>query len=81
MFLVEYSTRYNCVQVMLSTLRMFDFASDNLMYAIAYENSCSRCYGSRSMVPVYSDEGIDIIVENDINFPIEDVTIEVSIPQ
>ncbi len=81
MFLVEYSTRYNCVEVMLSMVRMFEFASDNLMYAISYEDSCNRCYGSRSMVPVYSDEGIDIIVENGINFPIEDVTIEVTIPQ
>jgi len=50
------------------------------MTAVSYEDSRNKCGGSRSMVPVYSDEGIEIIIENDINFPIEKIEIEVSMP-
>lgn len=65
---------------MLSTLRIFEYSSDILMTAVSYEDSRNKCGGSRSMVPVYSDEGIEIIIENDINFPIEKIEIEVSMP-
>jgi hypothetical protein len=80
MLLVEYSTKYNSVPVMLSMVRIFEYATDMTITAMSYEDSCNKCNGSRSMVPVYSDEGIQIIVDNDIDFPIEDIRIEVSIP-
>jgi len=41
MLLVEYSTKYNSVPVMLSMVRIFEYATDMTITAMSYEDSCT----------------------------------------
>ena len=79
--LLGLSGKQSSVQLMFSMMRLLDYSLDIFIAGISHQDSCHKCMGSRSMVYVYSEEGEQLIINNDIDFPIEDITITVHEPQ
>lgn len=79
--LVGMSAQHNSIQVMFSMMRLLDYAIDIFIAGISHQDSCKECMSSRSMVYVYSEEGERLIRDNNINFPIDIVSIEVHEPE
>lgn len=78
--LIGLSAQHNSTQVMYSMMRLLDYSLDIFIEGFSHEDSCHECMGSRSMVSVYSEEGEELLMVKEIDFPVETVIITVHEP-
>ena len=80
MMLVALSCKDQPVSVMNRMVLLCHFAIYHFIESATHKDSCPECKHSRSMVPVYSPEGQELIMLHEIDFPYEKITIEVIEP-